>query len=35
MDKQLFWDLINIRYGHQLTRLLNECVCGSKFDLDS
>jgi len=34
MDKQSFWDLINIRYGHQLTRLPNECVCGSKFDLD-
>ena len=34
IDKQSFWDLIKIRYGHQLTRLPNECACGSKFDLE-
>ena len=34
IDKQSFWDLIKIRYGHQLTRLRNECACGSKFDLE-
>ena len=33
MDKQSFWDLIKIRYGYQLTRLSNECACGSKFNL--
>ena len=34
IDKQLFWDLIKIRYGYQLTHLLNQYSCGSKFDLD-
>ena len=34
IDKQSFWDLIKIRYGHQLTHLPNECACGSKFDLE-
>ena len=34
IDKQSFWDLIKIRYGHQFTRLPNGCACGSKFDLE-
>ena len=34
IDKQSFWDLIKIRYGHQLTRLPNGCACGSKVDLE-
>ena len=34
IDKQSFWDLIKIRYGHQLTHLPIECSCGSKFDLE-
>ena len=34
LDKQSFWDLIKIRYGYQLSRLPNDCSCGSKFDLE-
>ena len=33
LTKQLFWDLIWIRYGWTLTRLLVYCECGEKFDL--
>ncbi|XP_066926215.1 uncharacterized protein [Clytia hemisphaerica] len=32
-DKTSFWDLIKIRYGHQLSRLPTICPCGSPFDL--
>ena len=31
--KQLFWDLIRIRYGWILTRLPTNCECGTKFDI--
>uniref|UniRef100_A0A7M5WUJ6 Uncharacterized protein n=1 Tax=Clytia hemisphaerica TaxID=252671 RepID=A0A7M5WUJ6_9CNID len=34
IDKQSFWDLIKIRYGHQLSRLPTTCVCGVQFNLD-
>ena len=34
IDKQSFWDLVKIRYGHQLNRLPNDCVCGSQFNLE-
>ena len=32
LTKQLFWDLIRIRYGWTLTRLPSNCECGNKFD---
>ena len=31
--KQLFWDLIRIRYGWILTRLPANCECGTKFEI--
>ena len=33
LNKQLFWDLIPIRYGWKLTRLPENCECGVKFGL--
>ena len=33
MTKQLFWDLIHIRYGWELTRLPEYCECGARFNL--
>ena len=33
VNKQLFWDLIHIRYDWELTRLPKNCVCGVKFGL--
>ena len=33
LTKQLFWDLIRIRYGWILTRLPTTCECGAKFDI--
>ena len=33
LTKQLFWDLIRIRFGWTLTRLPAYCECGEKFDL--
>ena len=33
LTKQLFWDLIRIRYGWILTRLPTNCECGTKFDI--
>ena len=33
LTKQLFWDLIRIRYGWTLTRLQAYCECCEKFDL--
>ena len=33
LTKQLFWDLIRIRYGWTLTRLPAYCECREKFDL--
>ena len=33
LTKQIFWDLIRIRYDWTLTRLPPNCECGSKFDL--
>ena len=33
MNKQLFWDLIRIRYGWELKRLPEKCTCGSNFNL--
>ena len=33
LTKQLFWDLIRIRYGWTLTRLPSNCECGNKFDV--
>ena len=31
--KQLFWDLVRMRYNWALSRLLSVCECGMKFDL--
>ena len=33
LTKQLFWDLIRIRYGWILTGLSTNCECGTKFDI--
>ena len=33
LDKQSFWDLIKIRYGHQVDRLPERCACGATFNL--
>ena len=33
LNKQLFWDLIHIRYGWELTRLPENCVSAVKFGL--
>ena len=33
LNKQLFWDLIHIGCGCQLTRPPENCVCGAKFGL--
>lgn len=33
LDKQSFWDLLKIRYDHQLTKVPEKCACGSPFDL--
>ena len=33
LNKQLFWDLIRIRYGLQLAKLPAKCECGCVFDL--
>ena len=33
LNKQLFQDLIRIRYGWELTRLPKNCACGVKFGL--
>ena len=33
LTKQLFWDLIRIRYGWTLIKLPAYCECGEKFDL--
>ena len=33
LTKQLFWDLIRIRYGWTLTRLPSNCEYGIKFDI--
>ena len=34
LHKQLFWDLIRIRYGWELSRLPENCECGSKFTIE-
>ena len=34
LNKRNFWDLIKIRYGWQLSRLPENCECGSKFTID-
>ena len=33
LTKQIFWDLICIRYGWTLTRIPSSCECGNKFDV--
>ena len=33
LTKQLFWDLICIRYGWTLARLPSNCECDNKFDI--
>ena len=33
LNKQLFWDLIRLRYGWQLSRTPETCECGARFNL--
>ena len=33
LTKQLFWDMLRIRYGWTLTRLPSYCECGIKFEI--
>ena len=33
LTKQLFWDIIRIRYAWAITKLPAYCECGEKFDL--
>ena len=33
LTKQLFWDLVRMRYHWALSRLPSVCECGMKFDL--
>ena len=34
LDKQTFWDSVRVRYGWQMTRVPDDCVCGSKFSVE-
>jgi len=33
IDKNTFWDLVKVRYGKQLDRFPDNCVCGSSFNV--
>ena len=33
LEKNVFWDLIKIRYGKELNRLPETCSCGARYDL--
>ena len=33
LNKQMFWDSVYLRFGILLPRLPDNCVCGSKFDI--
>ena len=34
LSKQCYWDMLHLRYGWNLTRLLASCECGTKFTID-
>ena len=34
LNKQEFWNLVNIRYGWPLSRTLRICACGSNFNIE-
>ena len=34
LNKQEFWDLLNIRYGWPLSRTPRTCACGSNFNIE-
>ena len=34
LNKQEFWDLVNIRYGWPLSRTLRTCACGSNVNIE-
>ena len=34
LNKQEFWDLVNIRYGWPLSRTPRMCICGSNFNIE-
>ena len=34
LNKQEFWDLVNIRYGWPLSRTPRTCACGSNFNIE-
>ena len=33
LNKQIFWDLLSIRYGCRLKRIPSQCACGNTFNL--
>ena len=33
LNKQEFWDLVNIRYGWPLSRTPRTCTCGNNFNI--
>ena len=33
LNKQEFWDLVKLRYGWPLSRLLTHCICGARYDV--
>ena len=34
LDKQMFWDTINVRFGKELSRLPMKCVCNADFSVE-
>ena len=34
LNKQEFWDLVNIRYGWPLSRTPRRCTCGNNFNIE-
>ena len=34
LHKQIFWDLVRIRYGWELMHLPENCECGYKFNIE-
>ena len=34
LNKQEFWDLVNIRYGWPLSRTPRTCACGSNVNIE-
>ena len=34
LNKQEFWDLVNIRYGRPLSQTPRTCICGNNFNIE-